>query len=64
MIVPVFVYVGKQYRGKAYVRFLAEQVCRDFPNIASYVMGDVNPFKQNSLAKELGINLLSDKKLF
>ena len=24
----------------------------------------VNPFKQNSLAKELGINILDDKKLF
>lgn len=28
------------------------------------VVQKVNPFKQNSLAKELGINILGDKKLF
>ncbi|WP_432664523.1 DUF5131 family protein [Wukongibacter baidiensis] len=40
-----------------------------FKNTGSFFKRDgvvqkVNPFKQNSLAKELGINILGDKKLF
>jgi protein gp37 len=40
-----------------------------FKNTGSFfkrggVVEKVNPFKQNSLAKELGINILGDKKLF
>ena len=40
-----------------------------FKNTGSFFRRDgvtqkVNPFKQNSLAKELGINILGDKKLF
>jgi protein gp37 len=40
-----------------------------FKNTGSFFKRDgevqkINPFKQNSLAKELGINMLGDKKLF
>ena len=40
-----------------------------FKNTGSFFKRDgvvqkVNPFKQNGLAKELGINILGDKKLF
>jgi len=40
-----------------------------FKNTGSFFKRDgavqkINPFKQNSVAKELGINILGDKKLF
>ncbi|MCL2545206.1 MAG: GNAT family N-acetyltransferase [Clostridia bacterium] len=36
--------VDEGYRGKAYGRTLMERVCRDFPNDAVYVTGDVDPY--------------------
>jgi len=43
----VYVYdllVDKAYRGKQYGRMLMEQACRDFPDGAVYVTGDVYPY--------------------
>ena len=45
--------VDKAHRGKQYGRLLIEEVCKNFPKDIVYVLGDVYPYYEGSLAYEI-----------